>query len=140
MNTINITIPREGAILNLTVEQEVVTPKLGDRRINKDGIPEIYMKAGSDIIVTPKPRRTVAVKAAAKPAEPANLSIHVPTGEKGDTEYVVHIKSVECKGEFLRQTILNVIEQLGNNWNDCLTLQELKMVEGIIGVVDTRLE
>ena len=61
-----------------------------------------------------------------------NLTIHVPTGLKGDTKYCVNIAGYEAKGDMLRETVMRVLEEWSGKVPDELSSQERATIQGIL--------
>ena len=64
-----------------------------------------------------------------------NMTIHVPTGLKGDTEYKVSIAGSEASGPEsvgLRRVVLTALEEWSGKIPDELTEQERATIQGIL--------
>ncbi len=100
--------------------EKIPTHKLGERRV-KDGVPEVYVKAGKEIVTYD----------ASLSGE--HLSIHVPSGEKDDTKYKVKILNSKAEGDTLNGTVCQaLIPWNGEIPETLLTETEVNTLKGIL--------
>lgn len=114
MKQIDLVIPKSGAVLNITLEEEVRDASL----IKIDN---------EHIRVKPALKRTRTPKETVKPSEPSNLSI---TGFTSG-EYTVRIGEVTTTGKLLRTTVISCLEEYGKI-PDFLSSDERKQLEAIM--------
>lgn len=61
-----------------------------------------------------------------------NLTIHVPTEEKGDHNYRVNIAGSEATGPLLRETVMEALKPFDFKIPDCLSDEERQQIQGIL--------